>query len=352
MFSKLKQIAVNSIIGIDFGSNSIKAVALSKRQDSYKVEGFAEALLTKGFIIDGRLEEIDQITTIIKGIRKLFPSKFKHAAIAVTGGDVITKVMTMSRSLNEIELASCVELEAENSIPFPLDEVFIDFEIIGVNADDPLLNDVLVSAARKERVLYQAQCVDDSGLKVVIVDIASHALARAVTLSIDSELYRSGVAILDIGSSQMILNVMHQGDVVFTRTKNHGGAVCSQMISEKYDLSIKEAEKVKIKRNLPFDCDVNVIAPFINMTVNHLRFDLRMFTNSSNHFDIKKLILTGGGALMEGLAQQLSLELEIPVDVANPWLNFEFKNETDKKILMSCAPKYMLALGLALRGVT
>ena len=350
MFFGFKKLGSSSVIGIDFGSSSIKAIAISKGQGMYHVDGIAEAPLTKGLIVDNRFEDIDKITAIIKKIRKNFPSNYKNVAIAVTGSDVITKVMKMSASLGELDLESRVEIEAENSIPFPLDEIFIDFEVIGPNSSDSSLNDILVSAARKERVLSQAQCVDDSGLNTTIVDIASHALARSAELVVTSDDFNRGVAMVDIGASQMMLNILYQGNVIFTRSKSHGGAVCSEMISERYGLSLQEAERAKIRNDLPPDCDVDVITPFVNMTVNHLRFDLRMFTNAPNKVDISKLILTGGGVLMNELAKQLQEELDIEVEVANPSLSLECKSEDDKNILKESGPKYMMALGLALRS--
>jgi len=352
MFSRLKKIGSNGIIGIDIGSSSIKAIALSKSQGTYRVEGIAEAPVAKGLIIDNRLEDIDKITAIIKQIRKQFPASFKNAAIAVTGADVITKVLAINASLGELDLEARVEIEAENSIPFPLDEIFIDFEVIGPNPDNSELNDILVSAARKERVLSQAQCVDESGLKTTIVDIASHALARSAETVTTSKDRESGIAVVDIGASQMMLSILSQGNVIFTRTKSHGGAVCSQMIAERYGLSASEAERVKVENDLPPDCDLDIVAPFINMTVNHVRFDLRMFTNAANKVDISKLILTGGGVLMKELAEQLKVELEMEVEIADPALGFDFKNELDKNQLISSGPKYMMALGLALRSFT
>ena len=351
MFSGFKRLGPSGVIGIDFGSHSIKAIALSKGQGTYQIDGAAEASVPNGLIVDNRLEDIDKVTLIIKRLRKSFPSNYKNAAIAVMGADVMTKVITMSSDLNELDLEARIELEAETIIPFPLDEIFIDFEIMGPNEADSALNDILVSAARKERVLSQAQCVDESGLTTTIVDVASHALARASELVFTPEDYNHGIAVVDIGTSQMMLSVLYQGNVIFTRNKNHGGAVCTQMIADRYTLSFQDAEKAKLENDLPVDCQSDVIAPFVSMTVNHLRFDLRMFTNSPNNVAITKLILTGGGVLMPELVEQLRAELDIEVEVADPYLGFEFKNKADKGVLTQSGSKYMMALGLALRGV-
>ncbi len=350
MFSGLKKVNPNALIGIDFGSNSIKAIAISKGSGTFRIDAVAEAAIAKGLIVDNHFEDVGKLSQIIKQLRKNFPASYKNVAIAVTGADVITKVISMNADLSDIELEAQVELEAENSIPFPLDEIFMDFEVLGPNSTDKELNDVLLSAARKETVQLQVDCVEDAGLKTKIVDVASHVQARACDLVFVQEDFDKGIALVDIGASQMMLNIVHQGNVIFSRSKNHGGSVCTQMMADHYGMKFAEAEKNKVERTWPVDCDVDVVAPFVNMTVNHLRFDLRMFTNAPNNIKIEKMILTGGCQLLPELVTQLEEELELDVEIANPFIGFEYKNESDKTLLQKAGAKYMLALGLALRG--
>ena len=350
MFSAIKNKS-NALIGIDFGSNSIKAIAISKGKGTFQIDAVAEAAIPKGLIVDNHFEDITKLSLIISQLRKKFPKSYKSAAIAVSGADVITKIITMPGHLSELELESQVEIEAENSIPFPLDEIFLDFEIISPNAADTSLNDILLSAARKETVLAQVHCVEDAGLATKIVDVASHVKARSCELLFDRDDYDKGVAIVDIGASQMMLNIVHEGKVIFSRSKNHGGDICTQMIAENYDMKFEAAEQAKVSHEWPVDCDIDVVAPFINMTVNHLRFDLRMFTNVPKNIQVEKLILIGGCQLIPGLVAQLEEELDLPIEVANPFIGFEYKNKTDKTVLDAVGSKYMTALGLALRGV-
>ncbi|MCP4325436.1 MAG: pilus assembly protein PilM [Alteromonadales bacterium] len=350
MFSGLKK-SSNALIGIDFGSNSIKAVAISKGKGTFQIDAVAEAPLPRGLIVDNRFEDIAKLTQIIKQLRKNFPASYKNVAVAVSGADVITKVIAMNAGLDEIELEAQVELEAENTIPFPIDEVFLDFEVIASNATDKSLNDVLLSAARKETVQAQVDCAEDAGLTTKVVDVASHAQSRACELLFDRTDYDKGIAIVDIGASQMMLNIVHQGNVIFSRAKNHGGSTCTQMMADHYSMKFVEAEKAKVNHEWPVDCDIDVVAPFINMTVNHLRFDLRMFTNAPNNIQVEKVILMGGCQLIPGLVTQLEEELDLDVEVANPFIGFEYKNESDKTLLHKEGTKYMMALGLALRGV-
>ncbi|WP_369433978.1 type IV pilus assembly protein PilM [Psychromonas sp. MME1] len=351
MFEAMKRVKSNALIGIDFGSNSIKAIALSKVGGTFQVDAVAEAPLAKGLIVDNRFEDLTKITQIIDQLRKNFPSSYKNAAIAVTGTDVITKVVTMNANMNELELETQVELEAENSIPFPIDEVFLDFEVLSENVDNSEFNDVLLSAARKETVLSQVDCVEAAHLTVKVVDVASHALARACELLFSRDDHDKGIAIVDIGAAQMTLNIMHKGRMVFSRSKNHGGAICTQMMMEHYGYKFEEAEKIKVSHEWNADCELDIVAPFINMTINHLRYDLRMFTNAPNNIQLEKVILTGGCQLLPELVTQLAEQLELNVEVADPFLGFEYKNAADKALLRDVGVKYMTALGLALRGV-
>lgn len=349
MFLSIKKNS-NALIGIDFGSNSIKAVAISKGKGTFRIDAVAESPIPKGLIVDNHFDDIDKLSQIIKKIRRNFPSSYKNVAMAVSGADVITKIITMSADFNELELESQIEMEAESSIPFPLDEIFLDFEIISPNAADDDLNDILLSAARKETVLAQVHCVEDAGLIPKIVDVASHAQARACELLFDREDYDKAIAIVDIGASQMVLNVVHEGNVIFSRSKNHGGNTCTQMMAEHYSMKFAEAEKAKVENDWPMDCEIDVIAPFINMTVNHLRFDLRMYTNVPKNIPVDKVILMGGCQLLPGLVTQLEEELDLKMQISTPFTGFEYKHASDKKLLLAQGAKYMMALGLALRG--
>ena len=351
MFFGLIKIASSSVIGVDLGSSSIKAMVISKAHDAYQIEAVAETLLPKGLIVDNHLQDINKISLIIKQLYKNFPSHYKHAAIAVTGADVITKMMSMNTNLSELELENQVQMEVEKNVSFSLDELFIDFEVLGPSHIDPSINNVLVSTARKEQVLSQVQSVDGSGLITTIVDVASHALSRAISFILSPEDYHNGIVVIDIGASQMMLNILYQGQVIFNRSKNHGGEVCTQMIADHYGLSFLEAENMKISQRYPSDCEIDVLIPFMNITTDYLCSDLRMFTNGSNQIELTKVVLTGGGGLMSGLIGQLQKALEIEVVLAKPKTDFVFSRDADKHLINESGAKYMIALGLALRGI-
>ena len=349
MISFFKKKNSNALIGIDFGSNYIKAIALSKKRGTYVIDAVAEIPIEKGLIVDGHFENIPKLISIIKQLRKNFPDSYYNVAIAVTGVDVITKTVKMNADLDDLELEFQVEIEAERSIPFPIDEIFLDFEVIGPSIDDPQFNDVLMSVARKENVISQVDCIEDAGLKTTIVDVESHAQARACELLFDLEDHEKGIVIIDIGSSKTMLNILCQGNIIFSRIKNYAGNACTELIAERYGLNFSDAEKAKKTNKLPAGCEEEVISLFIKQVIDNLRFDLRMFTNSPANIKLDKIILIGGGQLLNGFSSKIETELKIKVDVADPFRAFEYTNSSDEILLVSQGVRYIQALGLALR---
>ena len=351
MFFGLINTTSSGLIGIDLGAYAIKAIAISNARGIYQVDAVIEVLLPKGVIVDNHLQDISKITTALKQLKNKLPIHYSNVVIAVTGSDVMTKVMPINSTLNDVELENQIEIEVENIIPFPSDEVFIDFEVLGVNEDDAILNNVLVSTARKESVLTHVQCVDEAGFKTKIVDIASHALARAANFLLPVSDHEQSTAIIDIGTSHMLLNIIHQGNVIFSRNKNHGGEVCTQMIAERYGISLQEAEAMKQTCRFPEDGESDVLTPFIDQTIHYLHSELHMFASASNDIKVTRMIVAGAGGLLPGFLQRLESEINIEVIRFQCHSDLKFKNPNDCALLEQSGSKYMMALGLALREV-
>lgn len=350
MFFGLIKTTSAGLIGIDLGSYAIKAVAISNIRGIYQVDAVANMLLPKGLIVDNHLQDISKISLVIRQLQKKLPVDYSNAAIAVTGADVMTKVMSINSTLNDLELQSQVEIEVENDIPFPLDEVFFDFEMLAVNEDDDSLNNILVSTARKESVLSHVQCVDEAGFKTNIVDIASHALARSVNYLLPIDNQQQSIAVVDIGASQMMLNIIHQGDIIFSRSKSHGGDVFTQMLVDRYCISFQDAEKLKSNAEFPGGCDIELLAPFIDQTIHYLQADLHMFANAFNHLQVRKIIVVGAGGLLPGFLKRLNNELNMEVIKLQYSKKLRFKKQGDSELFEQVGSQYMMALGLALRG--
>jgi len=350
MFNFFKKINSTALLGLDCGSYSVKAVGMSKYKGELYIDEVVELPLNKGVIVDNNIKNSDKLTSVIKQIIEKFPSFYKKSAIAVTGTDVITKVVNVSAALSDHELKDQIEIDSENIIPFPLDEVFWDFEILKPDPDHLAFNHVLVSAARKDHVLLRVESVEAAGVEVSVVDIENHALIRACQKSLTAKELEHGIAIIDIGASHMSFNILFQSEIIFSRVKAHGGNICSQLFAERYDLDFFVAEKRKEDGDWPLNCVLEVIEPFINMTVEQLQLDLRMFVNDPNYIEVTKVILTGGCSLLPNLRQAIATSLAIDTEFCEAFSSLKCRKKETLLLLRKDSHKYMTALGLAMRG--
>jgi len=343
------------MIGVDFGSTSVKALALSKSSDNYIVDMASEVATPKGSVVDHQVQDIESLTHILQQVRQDFPSCYKHAASAVSGINVITKIIYVDNDLSGSELELHVELEVESVIPFPLDEISLDFEILRPNESDPSKNNVLLSATRAESVAVLAGCLEENSFTPKIIDVSAHALARSHDLYLrladkydDDEV----VAVIDIGTNMTIFSMLHKGESVYSRVQNFGGEQYTGYISEHYGLKRDEAEKIKLSQDLPLDYYIDVLEPYITSCIQHIRRNLQMFTNSGSLQKVSRISLSGGSALIHELAEQVESELGITTHVANPFKHFHFADEyLEQEHLILNGPCYMVALGLAMRAL-
>ena len=355
MLKLFKRNQTVAMVGVDFGSSSVKALALSKRSDNYTVDIVSEVATPKGCVVDHQLQDVEAMTNVLQLVRQDFPARYKQAAAAVSGTNVISKVIYVDAELADSELEMHIELEAENLIPFPLDEISLDFEILGANENDVKKNNVLLSATRTESVSALAGCLEENNFIPKVVDVAAHALARSHQLFLRQvDLYDADkvVAAIDIGTNMTIFSMLYRGESVYARVQNFGGENYTRNISEYYGLKRDEAEKMKLSQQLPLDYDIDVLAPYITACIQQIRRNVQLFTNSGALQKIDIITLSGGSALLDELAQQVEGELAIATHVANPFPQFNYSDEVeDKDRLIANGPRYMVALGLAMRAL-
>jgi type IV pilus assembly protein PilM len=344
-----------AMIGVDFGSSAVKVLALSKRADNYIVDMVSEVATPKGCVVDHQLQDIEALTNVFQQVRQDFPGRYKQAASAVSGTNVITKIIYVDADLSGPELEMHIELEAENLIPFPLDEISLDFEIMGVNENDAGKHNVLLSATRTESVAALAGCLEENNFVPQIVDVAAHALARAHELYLRLEDLQDDdkvIAAIDIGADMTIFSMLHKGESIYSRVQNFGGENYTRAISEHYSLKRDEAENLKLSQQLPLDYDIDVLAPYITACMQQVRRNLQLFSHSGALQKVDMITLSGGSALIEELAQQIESELGIPTRVANPFAKLSYADGVeDRDRLVTNGPRYMVALGLAMRAL-
>lgn len=353
MLKQLFKKQAPAMVGIDVGTHSIKAVLLSQQDNGYQLDAFAIEAIPKGVLVDREVQDIEALARVMERIRKKMPKSVSNAVAAVSGSTVITKVIYMDVNLSDEDLEGQIEIEADSLIPYPLNEVSLDFEKLSVNQMDPSKTNVLLSAARTESIESLTECIDDAGFTTKVVDVESYALSRACTLCLAqiAQEEREGItAQIDIGASMTLFSVVENGENIYTRDQVFGGEQYTQSIMSYYNRGYEESEKAKVGDDLPNNYNLEVLVPFQTQLLQQIRRSVQMFLTTSGRENIDNIILSGGSSLIAGIEQVLIEELGIHTVLANPFVDMQVADDVDKQALEKVQSQLMVASGLALRS--
>ena len=329
------------MLGLDISSTSVKLLELSRDGDRLRVESYGVEPLADNAVVEKNITEVDAVSAAVRRVVERSRTKCKTAAVAVAGSAVITKTIELPANLNEEEMETQISLEADQYIPYPLEEVAIDFEVQGPTEADPNRAEVLLAACRRENV----------GLSAKVVDVEAYAMERAFGLlqrQIDSE--AQVVAMVDIGATMTTLSVLVDGATVYTREQLFGSKQLTEEIQRRYGLSEQEAGLGKKQGGLPDEYASEVLRPFVEVAVQQVVRSLQFFYSSSQYNDVDGIVLAGGGASTQGLAEAIQEQLHTPVLVANPFADMSVSARVNASALVNDAPALMIACGLALRS--
>ena len=353
MLSQLFKKPSSMMVGIDIGSHCIKAVLLQETDAGLRLEALAIEPMPKGAMSERSIQDIEAIGNVIAKLKRKIPKSVQTAAVAVSGQTVITKVIFMDVSLTDAELESQIAIEADSLIPYPLDEVNIDFEKLAINEADPSKVNVLLSAARTESVQARVGALETANLKAAVVDVETYALSRAMDVyyqQLPSDAYNKCVAVVDIGAVLMLVSVVQDGETIYTRDQVFGGDQYTNSIVAYYNKSFDEAEIGKTTGDLPPNYTFEVLAPFQTSLLQQVRRAVQMFLTTSGKDQVDYIVLTGGTAMIEGLDRLLIEELGIHTVVAEPFANIEISPKIDRNMLQRHRTQFAIATGLALRS--
>lgn len=344
------------LIGIDISSTSVKMVELSDDgRGGYKFEGYAISPMAADATTDGNLADLEKVADAIKLAWKLLGSREKHAALALPSSAVISKKVIMAADLREEDMEVQVEAEANQYIPFPLDEVNIDFQVIGPAANSPDEVEVLIVAARKEKIEDRVSAAELAGLKVDIMDVDSYATEAAYTL-VAVQLPDSGneqtVMIVDIGATMMHINVLHDNKPVYSREQSFGGNQLTQEIQRRFGLSIEEAEISKRRGGLPESYESEVLQPFVQLLAMEVARAQQFFTSSTQYHRVDHIVLAGGCASIPEIEVTVQDRTQVHTVIANPFHGMAMGSRVRAQQLAVDAPSLLIACGIAMRGVT
>lgn len=343
----------NILLGLDISSTSVKLLELSKNNDRYRVESYAVEPLPPNAVVEKNIGDVEGVGEAIKRAVSRSKSGCKAVAVAVAGSAVITKIIEMDAALSDDEMENQITVEADQYIPYPLDEVAIDFDVQNLSERNPDQVEVLLAACRRENVEMREAALDLGGLDARIVDIEAHAMKRAFELvqpQLGSNPEDLVVAIIDIGATMTTLSVLADDRSIYTREQLFGGKQLTEEIQRRYSLSFEEAGLAKKQGGLPDDYEEEVLQPFKEAVLQQVTRSLQFFFSSSQYDDVDYIVLAGGTASIEGLADMIENKLGTPTLIANPFVDMSLSNRVDADALSNDAPAMMIACGLAMRS--
>ena len=342
-----------SMIGLDISSSSVKLVELGQDESGkYVLERFASESFEKGWIADGQIEKFEEVADAVRRVIAKSGTKTRDVVMAMPQSSVITKKIILPAGLREDELEVQVESEANQYIPFSLDEVSLDFCVIGPSPTSVGDVEVLIAASRKDRVQDRQGLAEAAGLKPVVLDVESHAsrLAMARILrALPNEGRDSLVALFEIGADTTSLKVLLDDELLYDRDQAFGGSQLTQLISRQYGFSFEEAEQKKLVSDLPDDYQSQILAPFVDSLSQEIGRALQYFFTSTPHHKVHYVMLAGGTATLPGLKDRVTELTGFASKVVNPFDNMTLGPSVRESKLYREAPSYLTACGLAMR---
>jgi type IV pilus assembly protein PilM len=341
------------LFGLDISSSSVKMLEIVEAgKGAYRVERYAIEALPRDAIVDGNINNLEAVTESVKRAHKRLGTRTKHVAMAVPSGAVITKKIVVSAALREAELEVQVEGEANQYIPFALEEVNLDFQVVGPSPTNPEEQEVLIAATRKEKVEDRVAVAESAGLKAFVMDVESFAQQSALELVV-GQLPGAGkdqnIAVVDVGANVMNVTVLRNDQSVYTREQAFGGNQLTQDIISRYGMSPEEAENAKRSGGLPDDFEAEVLRPFMENLSQEVQRALQFFFTSTPYHSVDHILLAGGSAVIPGLEQVINSHAQVPTSVANPFAAMQTSPRIQLKRLMADAPSLIVACGLAMR---
>jgi type IV pilus assembly protein PilM len=352
-FANLFKPANPAVVGLDISSTAVKLLELGRSGDRLRVESYAVEPLPPNSVIEKNISDVEAVGEAIKRAIKRSGTRTRFACAAVSGSAVITKIISMPASLSEDEMDQQIQLEADQYIPYPLEEVNLDFEVLGPSKNDPERVDVLLAASRSENVEVRVAAIELAGLKARVIDVEAYAMENACNL-LSAQLPEQGIdqtiAVIDIGATMTTLNVLRDLKTIYTREQVFGGKQLTEEIQRRYGLSYEEAGMAKRQGGLPDNYEPEVLEPFKDAMAQQVSRSLQFFFSSSQYTSVDHIVLAGGSSMIPGVDELIANKIGVHTSIANPFTNMVIASRVKAQSLSNDAPALMIATGLAMRS--
>jgi type IV pilus assembly protein PilM len=341
------------LVGLDISTSGVKLVELTHiGKSELCLERFASESLPRGAVVDGNIENIEQVSEAVRRVWKKSGTRAKVVALGMPPASVITKKIILPGGLTEDELEVQVETEASQYIPFALDEVSLDFDVVGPAQNSPEDVEVLLAATRKEKVEDRVAVAEAAGLTPTVMDIESYA-ARAAIDRIIAQMPKGGlgqiVGLFQIGAQVTHVSILLDGQAIYEREQPFGGNQLTQDIVRAYGLSYEEAETKKRAGDLPEGYERELLEPFLENVALEVTRAIQFFFTSTPYTRIDQIFLAGGCAIIAGLVDVVADRTKISTTVVSPFQGMQLAPSVREKQLRVEAPAFLVACGLAMR---
>lgn len=340
------------IIGLDIGSKHIKVAQLKETDGSYRLERLGVTTLQPELIVDGSILDASRVVDALKGLISNSDIRTKDVTLAVSGhSSVIIKRVSLPQ-MSEDELEESIRFEAEQYIPFDIEDVNLDFQIIGTAAEENMM-DVIIVAVKKDKINEYVSVVRDAGLNPVIVDVDAFALENMYELNYEAK-EGENIALVNVGASMININILKGGVSLFTRDSAVGGNMLTEALQKEFTISYVNAEKLKLQEPVEGISPEDVAAALNTASediIAEISRSFDYFRDTTNYESINEIVLSGGVALVRDFVSSLSERTGIAVKVVEPFKNIEVPDAFDKDYLKKVEPLVAVAVGLALRRI-
>lgn len=337
------------LAGLDISTSGVRLVELEDAgKGELRLERYAAEPLPRGAVVDGNIENIDQVAEAVRRVWKKSGTKARHVALGMPPAAVITKKIILPAGLSEDQLEVQVESEASQYIPFALDEVSLDFDVIGQAPNSQEDMEVMLAAARREKVEDRVAIAEAAGLVATIMDIESYA-ARAALARAAAARPEQIVALFQIGAQATHVSVLQNGETIYEREQPFGGNQLTQDIVRAYGMAQEEAESKKRSGELPEGYERELLEPFLESAALEVTRAIQFFFTSTPYTRIDQIYLAGGCASIPGLVDIVASRTKVSTAVVSPFQGMQLGTSVREKQLRADAPAYLVACGLAMR---
>ncbi len=337
-----------TLVGLDIGFSSVKLVELSMSADNtIQLERYAYEALPQHSIVDGNIENLSQVTDVVRRLWKKSGTRARYAAIGLPFTSVITRTIVLPANIPEEQLVLMVESEASQYLPFPMEEVRVDFCTLGPVSGSRHHVEILLAAARKDKIDDRVAIAEAIGITPLIVDIDTYAARAAINrvLPNSSEM----TALFEIGSQTTHLSVLQEHELIYEREHPFGGQQLTDNIVAEYNMPYEEAEIKKKTGGLPKEYKTAVLQPFVEMLAFEIDRALQLFYTTTTHKSIDQILISGGASLTRGVTETLKTQLQTKVSIVNPFDGMHLSKRVRETAIHKESAQYLVACGLALR---